>query len=88
MLNLCFAPASTPVPVVLWHGMGDTAAGMIGIEVCRKSYMPNVKLVFQSILKENIEGVYVHRIMIGGNIKIDKDRSYYGDANRQISEVC
>ena len=88
MLNLCFAPASTPVPVVLWHGMGDTAAGMIGIEVCRKSYMPNVKLVFQSILKENIEGVYVHRIMIGGNIKIDKDRSYYGDANRQISKVC
>ena len=22
-----------PVPVVLWHGMGDSAAGMIGIAV-------------------------------------------------------
>ena len=23
-----------PTPVVLWHGMGDSAAGMIGIAVC------------------------------------------------------
>ena len=22
-----------PTPVVLWHGMGDSAAGMIGIQV-------------------------------------------------------
>ena len=24
---------AAPVPVVLWHGMGDSAAGMTGIEV-------------------------------------------------------
>jgi hypothetical protein len=35
-----------PVPVVLWHGMGDSAAGMTGIA---------------SILEDNIPGVYVHR---------------------------
>jgi hypothetical protein len=28
---------ATPVPVVLWHGMGDSAAGMTGIEVCKNS---------------------------------------------------
>merc|ERR1711915_842880 len=62
-----------PVPVVLWHGMGDSAAGMTGIE---------------SILKENIDGVYGHRIMIGANIIIDTESGFFRDTNRQISEVC
>merc|ERR1719357_2260062 len=64
---------ANPVPVVLWHGMGDSAAGMTGIE---------------SILKENIDGVYVHRIMIGANIIIDTESGFFRDTNRQISEVC
>merc|ERR1712038_287743 len=64
---------AAPVPVVLWHGMGDSAAGMTGIE---------------SILKENIDGVYVHRIMIGANIIIDTESGFFRDTNRQISEVC
>jgi len=62
-----------PVPVVLWHGMGDSAAGMKGIE---------------SILKDNIDGVYVHRIMIGGNIVVDTESGFFRDTNRQIREVC
>merc|ERR1719420_1478614 len=64
---------AAPVPVVLWHGMGDSAAGMTGIE---------------SILKDNIEGVYVHRIMIGGNIIVDTESGFFRDTNRQVSEVC
>merc|ERR1739838_251791 len=64
---------ATPVPVVLWHGMGDSAAGMTGIE---------------GILKDNIDGVYVHRIMIGGNIVVDTESGFFRDTNRQISEVC
>merc|ERR1719369_1249581 len=64
---------ANPVPVVLWHGMGDSAAGMTGIE---------------SILKENIDGVYVHRIMIGANIIIDTESGFFRDTNRQIREVC
>merc|ERR1712236_78371 len=64
---------ATPTPVVLWHGMGDSAAGMTGIE---------------SILKDNIEGVYVHRIMIGGNLLVDTESGFFRDTNRQVSEVC
>merc|ERR1712215_127553 len=64
---------AAPVPVVLWHGMGDSAAGMTGIE---------------SILKDNIEGVYVHRIMIGSNIIVDTESGFFRDTNRQVSEVC
>ena len=47
------------MPVVLWHGMGDSAAGMVGIA---------------NILEDNIPGVYVHRIMIGGNLLTDTER--------------
>jgi len=64
---------AAPVPVVLWHGMGDSAAGMKGIE---------------TILKENIPEVYVHRIMIGGNLVVDVESGFFRDTNRQISEVC
>lgn len=60
-------------PVVLWHGMGDSAAGMTGIE---------------DILKEHIDGVYVHRIMIGGSLVVDVESGFFRDTNRQISEVC
>merc|ERR1711936_1190265 len=58
-----------PVPVVLWHGMGDSAAGMIGIA---------------NILEENIPGVYVHRIMIGGNLLTDTESGFFRDTNRPI----
>merc|ERR1712055_660839 len=64
---------AAPVPVVLWHGMGDSAMGMKGIE---------------TILKENIPDVYVHRIMIGGNVVADVECGFFRDTNRQISEVC
>ena len=37
----------TPTPVVLWHGMGDSAAGMVGIAVsmlCDESWEVTVKV--------------------------------------------
>jgi len=61
------------VPVVLWHGMGDSAAGMIGIA---------------NILKDNIPDVYVYRIMIGGNLIVDTESGFFRDTNRQVREVC
>merc|ERR1711962_1372666 len=64
---------ASPVPVVLWHGMGDSAAGMVGIA---------------NILKENIPDVYVHRIMIGGNLVVDVESGFFRDTNRQVREVC
>jgi len=65
--------AAQSVPVVLWHGMGDSAAGMVGIE---------------NILKDNMPGVYVYRIMIGGNLVVDTESGFFRDTNRQVREVC
>jgi len=62
-----------PTPVVLWHGMGDSAAGMIGI---------------QNIIQDNIPDVYVYRIMIGGNLIVDTESGFFRDTNRQVREVC
>merc|ERR1719400_1941042 len=62
-----------PTPVVLWHGMGDSAAGMIGIA---------------NILTDNIPDVYVYRIMIGGNLLVDTESGFFRDTNRQVREVC
>ena len=77
-----------PVPVVLWHGMGDSAAGMIGIAVGLffEKYLL-VYRVFQNILKENIPDVYVHRIMIGGNLIVDTESGFFRDTNRQVRSV-
>jgi len=62
-----------PTPVVLWHGMGDSAAGMIGIA---------------NIIEDNIPDVYVYRIMIGGNLIVDTESGFFRDTNRQVREVC
>jgi len=62
-----------PTPVVLWHGMGDSAAGMVGIA---------------NIIKDVIPDIYVHRIMIGGNIIVDTESGFFRDTNRQVREVC
>ena len=32
----------SPTPVVLWHGMGDSAAGMVGIAVSTNCYLDHV----------------------------------------------
>merc|ERR1711973_882556 len=70
---LAVVAQDSPVPVVLWHGMGDSAAGMIGIA---------------NILKGNIPDVYVYRIMIGNNIIVDTESGFFRDTNRQVREVC
>merc|ERR1719438_773569 len=70
---LAVVAQDAPVPVVLWHGMGDSAAGMIGIA---------------NILKDNIPDVYVYRIMIGNNIIVDTESGFFRDTNRQVREVC
>jgi len=73
LLPLAVLGQTAPTPVVLWHGMGDSAAGMIGIA---------------NIIKDNIPDVYTYRIMIGGNLLVDTESGFFRDTNRQVREVC
>lgn len=62
-------------PVVIYHGLGDTAKsqGMIKIK---------------EIIESELEGVYVKNIQIGENENEDRDHTFMDNSNRQIDEVC
>ena len=38
----------------------------------------------QNIIKDVIPDVYVHRIMIGGNLITDTESGFFRDTNRQV----
>ncbi|XP_011697667.1 PREDICTED: palmitoyl-protein thioesterase 1 [Wasmannia auropunctata] len=66
----------SPVPVVLWHGMGDSC--------CFSFSLGKI----QQIIQDEIPGVYVHSIRIGNNEIEDVENSYFGNINEQIKHVC
>ncbi|XP_046397082.1 palmitoyl-protein thioesterase 1 [Ischnura elegans] len=68
--------ASNPVPIVLWHGMGDNC--------CNSGSMGAIK----QFLEESIPGVYVKSIMIGQNPVEDSENSLFLNANKQIEMAC
>lgn len=45
-----------PLPLVMWHGMGDSCCN------------PNTMGYFKSLIEENVDGIYVHSIQIGNNM--------------------
>ncbi|XP_011167607.1 palmitoyl-protein thioesterase 1 [Solenopsis invicta] len=64
------------VPVVLWHGMGDSCCFSFSLGRIRE------------FLQEQIPGVYVHSIRIGNNEIEDVENGYFGNINEQIKYVC
>ncbi|XP_001603353.1 palmitoyl-protein thioesterase 1 [Nasonia vitripennis] len=67
---------TSPVPVVLWHGMGDSC--------CFSYSLGQIK----TILEDNIPGVYVKSIRIGNNVIEDVENSYFKNVNEQVQQVC
>jgi len=68
-------PATGPLPVVLWHGMGDSccALGSIG----------GVAKFIESRL-----GVFAHSVATGEGELRDVASSFYGNVNDQVATVC
>jgi len=69
LLPLCLAD---PLPIVLWHGMGDTC--------CNPFSLGSVK----KMIEQEVPGVYVHSIMIGSNQLEDESNGFLMNANKQI----
>lgn len=67
---------TTPTPVVLWHGMGDTC--------CFPFSMGHIK----RLIEKRVPHIHVHSLMIGSNIIADEEHGYFGDVNEQVQEVC
>jgi len=64
------------VPVVLWHGMGDTC--------CFPFSMGHIKRLIQ----KELPGIYVYSVMVGNNILEDEIHGFIGNVNDQIAQVA
>jgi len=68
--------SSSPVPVVLWHGMGDIC--------CNPLSMGSIK----KMLEQHISGVYVLSLKIGNWIWEDELNGFFKNVNEQVQMVC
>ncbi|GCC27748.1 palmitoyl-protein thioesterase 1-like isoform X1 [Chiloscyllium punctatum] len=64
-----------PVPVVIWHGMGDS---------CCKAFT----LKFIKLVKETVPGSYVLSLKIGKSATEEIENSYFMNVNHQVEMVC
>ncbi|KAJ6558542.1 palmitoyl-protein thioesterase [Mycena vulgaris] len=71
---LNFAWAGTPRPLVLWHGLGDSAnaPGMLRFAEEIKSVHP---------------GIFIHSIYIDEDLDKDRRAGFYGNVNEQVELV-
>lgn len=65
-----------PVPLVMWHGMGDNC--------CDPGTMGRLKTYVESA----VPGIYVHNVMVGGSPAADTMHGYFGNVNDQVAEAC
>lgn len=75
VLHLQFV-LSDQLPVVLWHGMGDSC--------CNPLSMGSVK----KMLQKELNGTYVLSLMIGENIISDTSNGFFMNTNEQIDFAC
>jgi len=76
LLLLLVATANAALPVVLWHGMGDSC--------CNPLSMGHIK----KTLEEQMPGVYVISLRIGDNVIQDTENGFFMNVNSQVSMVC
>uniref|UniRef100_A0AC34RCE2 Palmitoyl-protein thioesterase 1 n=1 Tax=Panagrolaimus sp. JU765 TaxID=591449 RepID=A0AC34RCE2_9BILA len=67
---------TSPVPIVLWHGMGDSC--------CNPLSMGRIK----KLLQKQVPGVYVHSLMLGGGVVSDTEHGYLANMNNLVAEAC
>ncbi|XP_048358096.1 palmitoyl-protein thioesterase 1 [Sphaerodactylus townsendi] len=74
--RLSLGSTAGPVPLVIWHGMGDSC--------CNPESMGYIK----KIVEEKIPGIYVLSLRIGNNLIEDVENSFLMNVNDQVKLVC
>lgn len=67
--------ASTPRPLVLWHGMGDSHASPGMVE-------------FGNLIEKMHPGIFIHSVYIGEDEEQDRRACFYGNINEQVDLVA
>lgn len=76
-LSSAFAKeANASMPLVLWHGMGDSC--------CNPLSMGSIK----KMVEEEVPGIYVLSLMIGKTVMEDTENGFFKDVNEQVAFVC
>uniref|UniRef100_A0A1D1ZX72 Palmitoyl-protein thioesterase 1 n=1 Tax=Auxenochlorella protothecoides TaxID=3075 RepID=A0A1D1ZX72_AUXPR len=69
-------PSGPYLPIVLWHGMGDSCCNPQGIGAV------------QDRIQRALPGVFVHSVATGATESADVLSTYFGDANAQVRAAC
>ncbi|XP_077599144.1 palmitoyl-protein thioesterase 1 isoform X2 [Stigmatopora nigra] len=64
------------IPLVMWHGMGDTCCNPLSLGGIKK------------MIEQEIPNIYVLSLKIGNNFLEDAENSFFMNVNDQVSTVC
>lgn len=64
------------VPLVIWHGMGDSCCNPLSMGAIKK------------MVEQEVSGIYVLSLMIGKSVFEDTENGFLMDVNKQVSFVC
>lgn len=76
LLNTYIVSSTESIPIVIWHGMGDSCCNPISIGS------------FKKFLGSKIENLYAHSLQIGDSMKEDIWNSFFMNTNKQIEYAC
>jgi len=76
LVSIGYAASADPIPLVIWHGMGDCC--------CNPMSMGSIK----SFVEKKVPGIYVRSLMIGPNVAADTENGFFMNVNDQVEEVC
>ncbi|CAJ0927143.1 unnamed protein product [Ranitomeya imitator] len=71
-----FQDSKDPLPLVIWHGMGDSC--------CNPFSMGGIK----KMVEQQVPGIYVLSLKIGNTIAEDMENSFFLNVNKQLAMVC
>ncbi|GMR58459.1 hypothetical protein PMAYCL1PPCAC_28654 [Pristionchus mayeri] len=68
--------SSKPLPIVIWHGMGDSCCNPLSMGAIQKH------------LEEKIPGVHVHSLRLGDSFVSDTKKSFFANMNQLVALAC
>ncbi|XP_034874829.1 palmitoyl-protein thioesterase 1 isoform X2 [Mirounga leonina] len=67
---------AAPLPLVIWHGMGDSCCNPLSMGAIKK------------MVEKKIPGIYVLSLEIGKTLTEDVENSFFLNVNSQVTTVC